>query len=79
MYTTPYCGYFSRIKGGLKRYNFLTLHVRGDEAAGFPRKLIIELKNANYKATQYVLEGITSDWQEFNIPLNVFVQGSLRI
>ena len=75
MYTTPYCGYTSHLKGGLKRYNFLKLHVRGDEAAGFPRKLVIELKDVNNNATQYTIEGITAEWQEFIIPLNVFIHG----
>jgi hypothetical protein len=68
----PIAGFFEHIKGGVKKYKYLTIHLRGDEEAGYPRNMIVELKDANYKSSQYKIEGITNNWKEFTLPLNIF-------
>lgn len=68
----PMGGYWSHIKGGLKKYKYVTFYLKGDAEEGFPRNLIVELKDVNFKASQYKIDGITTDWKEFTLPLNIF-------
>lgn len=68
----PMCGYWTRVGLNLSNFKFLSIKVRGDADEGFPKSLIFELKDKDYKTGKFVIEGITGQWQEFKIPLGAF-------
>lgn len=50
---------------------FLTFSVKGDTEEGFTETFKIEIKEPGAVAV-YVIEGVTSEWQEVSIPLSEF-------
>ena len=60
--------------GGFDASGFktLSLYVKGDPAAGFTKKLKIELIGETRRPSPYILTGITGEWQKFTVPLEEF-------
>lgn len=56
----------------ISRYSNLTFWIKGDEAAGFPSKIALELRDSKGEVGKYTLSGITKDWQEVSIPIKDF-------
>ncbi len=53
-------------------FNTLYFYLRGDENAGYPQRVKIELKDDSLKASPYIVTGITSEWQKFPVPFEKF-------
>ena len=54
------------------QYNTLSFCLKGDAKKGFTKRLKIELKGADAKASPFIVTGITDQWQEFLIPFDKF-------
>ena len=68
----PMCGYWTRLNLDLSKMKFLKMSVKGETDYGYPRNLIIELKDKDYKTGKYTIEGISGKWQEFVVPMGAF-------
>lgn len=55
-----------------KPYKSLNFYLKGDAAAGFTKKLKIELIGQGKPPSPHILDGITGQWQLFTIPLEEF-------
>jgi len=53
-------------------YKALNFYIKGDPEKGFTKKLKIELMGPNKRPSPYMIDGITSEWQRFSIPLSEF-------
>ena len=53
-------------------YDTLNFYVRGDEKAGYTKRLKIELKDASGTAHSYVMTGISDKWQKISISFKEF-------
>jgi len=58
-------------------YKYLVMSVKGDEEAGFTPRFKLELKNKKGESGIYILNGVTSAWKDFVLPLKDF-QGLTR-
>jgi hypothetical protein len=67
-----YNGYYS-IFGpmDLRECHYVTMWIKGDKEKGFTRTVKLELKDAN-GASGVLIEGITDQWQRFQIPFERF-------
>lgn len=62
-------GYFTQLLGkSIENKKFLILWLKGDKKAGFTRTISIDLKNPS-QTGNYLLEGITDEWQRFAVPV----------
>lgn len=67
-----FAAYLSEIKkGNFKNFQYLILYLKGDKELGYTRSLNVELKDGRRTAS-YKIEGITTEWQKFVIPLKDF-------
>src|SRR3990167_1380520 len=55
-------------------YNTLNFYVRGSEEKGFTKRLKIELKDTAMKPSQFIISGLTNEWQKFSIPFEKFAR-----
>lgn len=81
-----YCGFWSRLPHlDLRLHQRLTLSLKGDATAGYTTQVKVELKGERLEPSpdggepqtvqevgQYLLTGITDQWQPFPIPLEAF-------
>ncbi len=59
----------------VSQYRELVFHIRGDQQAGFTTRLKVELKNnVRGERAGVIIDGITTGWTRFRIPLNQFFQ-----
>ncbi len=54
------------------KYNTLSFYVRGDVQRGFTKRVKIELKDNSGQSSQFIITGITEQWQKFSIPFEKF-------
>jgi hypothetical protein len=55
-------------------YNTVSFFIRGSSEKGFTKRVKIELKDTSNKPSQFILAGVTSEWQKFSIPFEKFRQ-----
>ncbi|MFZ5802004.1 MAG: hypothetical protein ACOY3K_02680 [Candidatus Omnitrophota bacterium] len=68
-----YNGFWMKLNGeDATPYNTLSFYVKGDEAAGYSKRLKIELKDMTNKSSPYIVTGITGEWQKISIPFEKF-------
>ena len=68
-----YNGFWMKLVGeDFSNYNTLNFFIRGDEKAGFTKRLKVELKDQSNKPSPYIISGITDEWQQFSIPFEKF-------
>ena len=53
-------------------YNTLTFYIKGDQAAGFTKRVKIELKDKSNKSSSYVVGNVTGEWQKVSILFDKF-------
>lgn len=53
-------------------YNRINFYVKGDVEHGFTKRLKVELKDVTNQPSQYIITGITGEWQKFSIPFEKF-------
>ncbi|MBI4387814.1 MAG: hypothetical protein HY582_02060 [Candidatus Omnitrophica bacterium] len=80
----PYCGMWMHLgpydNQGMptpfdaSSYKTMSFYVKGDLTASFTDKFIVELKNG-YSTHPYLVQGITHQWQRYDIPLLAFTGG----
>ncbi len=63
--------YFLIANTNLTNYRYLVFYARGSEEHGYTRRFKFELKTKD-QTSSYVVDGITSKWKRFVIPLSVF-------
>jgi len=69
---TSFNGFYFLLQGiDLSEYKYLIFYARGDETKGYTRRFQIELKTPN-QSSKYIVDGITSKWKRFVIPLSAF-------
>lgn len=67
-----FTGYWSKLNDlDVSDYSYLTLYVKGDKKAGYPKAFWVELENAD-GASRIQVKEITGEWQKFKIPLEEF-------
>jgi hypothetical protein len=67
-----YNGYFSLLKQvKLTKMKYLVMNIKGDASAGYTHSLTVQLKNPQ-QIGNYIINGISDEWQRFVIPLNRF-------
>lgn len=65
-----FAGLYVKTRGlDLARVGSLSLRVKGDEKAGYPRGFRIEFKAKGVKVHSEIVWGITADWKEFRFDL----------
>jgi len=52
-------------------YDYLVISVKGDSEKGFTNRFKVELKNDAGQTGTYMVSGVTDEWQEIEIPLNM--------
>ncbi|MFC2048868.1 hypothetical protein ACFLR5_01450 [Elusimicrobiota bacterium] len=69
---TGFCGYYFMLNNAdLTKYRYLIFFIKGDEQAGYTRKMQVELKTPD-QSSGYIIEGITNKWKKIVVPLSVF-------
>lgn len=67
-----YNGFWMKLNGeNATAYNTLTFYVKGD-AAGFSKRVKIEMKDMSNKSSPYIVSGITDQWQKISVPFEKF-------
>jgi len=67
-----YNGYFSLLKQvKLTKMKYLVMNIKGDASAGYTHSITVQLKNPQ-QIGNYIINGISDEWQRFVIPLNRF-------
>ncbi len=67
-----YNGFWTKLEGAdFSGYDTLNINIRGDTEKGFTKKVKLELKDAQ-NSSPFVLDGITDQWQKFQIPFEKF-------
>jgi hypothetical protein len=70
-------GYFTQLLGkSIQNKKFLILWVKGDKKKGFTRTISVDLKSPG-QTGNYLLEGITDEWQRFVVPVWKFALSDL--
>jgi hypothetical protein len=68
-----YNGYWMKLNNvDASAYNTLNFYIRGDANAGFTKRVKIELKDSTNRPSQYIVTGVTEEWQKFSIPFEKF-------
>ncbi len=69
-----YNGFWTKLEGeDFSKYDTLNIYIKGDTNAGFTKRLKIELKDFQ-SASPFILNGITDEWQKFQIPFEKFTR-----
>jgi hypothetical protein len=67
-----YNGFWMKLNGeNATAYNTLTFYIKGD-AAGFSKRVKIEMKDMSNKSSPYIVSGITDQWQKISVPFEKF-------
>ena len=68
-----YNGFWMKLNGeDATAYNTLNFYVKGDEKAGYTKRVKIELKDMSGKASPYIVSDVTDKWQKISIPFEKF-------
>ena len=68
-----YNGFWMKLNGqDGTAYNTINFYVKGDESAGYTKRVKIELKGMDNKPSPYIVSGITGEWQKISIPFEKF-------
>jgi hypothetical protein len=68
-----YNGFWMKLQNlDASEYNTISFFVRGDREKGFTKRLKIELKDSTNRPAQFIITGITDEWQKFSIPFEKF-------
>jgi len=70
-----YNGFWTGLQGNdFSLYNTMNFYIRGDEKAGFTKRLKIEIKDARRRdrPSRFIISGIKKEWQKFSIPFGKF-------
>lgn len=68
-----YNGFWMKVNGeDVSAYNTINFYVKGDEKAGFTKRVKIELKDMTNKPSPYIVANITNEWQKISIPIEKF-------
>lgn len=68
-----YNGFWMKLNGeDASSYNTLNFYIKGDGAAGYTKRMKIELKDMNNKPSPYIVSGITDQWTKVSIPFEKF-------
>lgn len=68
-----YNGFWMKLNGeDASTYNTISFYVKGEEAAGFTKRIKIELKDMTNKPSPYIVTGITNEWKKVSIPFEKF-------
>ena len=68
-----YNGFWMKLNGDdATAYNTLNFFIKGDAAAGYTKRIKIELKDMSNKPSVYMVSGITDQWQKISIPFEKF-------
>ncbi|MBI3012782.1 MAG: OmpA family protein [Elusimicrobia bacterium] len=67
-----YNGVYMIFKGvDVSRFKYLAFSVKGEQKTGYTRKFKLDLKDKK-RTSSYIVDGITSNWQRYFIPLKEF-------
>ena len=67
-----YNGFWMKLNGeDGTAYNALSFYIKGD-AAGYTKRVKVELKDMTNKPSPYIVSGITEQWQKVTIPFEKF-------
>src|SRR3989338_938961 len=53
-------------------YNTVNFYMKGDDEAGYNKRVKIELKDSSKQPSPYIVAGLTDQWQKFSIPFDKF-------
>ncbi|OGW85065.1 MAG: hypothetical protein A3C35_04410 [Omnitrophica bacterium RIFCSPHIGHO2_02_FULL_46_11] len=53
-------------------YNTVNFYMKGDDEAGYTKRVKIELKDSSKQPSPYIVAGLTDQWQKFSIPFDKF-------
>ena len=53
-------------------YHTLNFYIRGDAQKGYTKRVKIELKDTSNQPSQYIITGVTDQWQKISIPFEKF-------
>ena len=68
-----YNGFWMKLQGlDATAYNTLNFYVKGDAEHGFTKRLKVELKDMSNQSSQFIITGLTDQWQKFSIPFEKF-------
>jgi len=68
-----YNGFWMKLNGeDATAYNTITFYIKGDEKAGYTKRVKLELKDMSGKASPYIVSDITDKWQKVSIPFEKF-------
>ena len=68
-----YNGFWMKLNGeDASNYNTLSFYIKGDAAAGYTKRIKIELKDMTNKPSPYIVTGITDEWSKISIPFDKF-------
>ena len=68
-----YNGFWMKLQGlDATAYNTLNFYVKGDAEHGFTKRLKVELKDMSNQPSQFIITGLTDQWQKFSIPFEKF-------
>jgi hypothetical protein len=69
-----YNGFWTKLEGeDFSKYDTLNIYIKGDTNAGYTKRLKIELKDFQ-SSSPFILNGITEEWQKFQIPFEKFTR-----
>ena len=66
-----FSGYWMKIGGrDFSKYDTLNFYIKGDKAAGFTKRMKVELKDFTNKASPIFVNNISDKWQKISIPFS---------
>jgi hypothetical protein len=69
-----YNGFWTKLEGeDFSKYDTLNIYIKGDTNAGYTKRVKIELKDFQ-SSSPFILNGITEEWQKFQIPFEKFTR-----
>ncbi len=57
-------------KANSEGFDRLVFYIKGDEAAGYPTRIKVEIKNSKYELARYLITNITDGWKRVIIPFD---------
>lgn len=68
-----YNGYWMKLNGeDFTPYNTINFYLKGDDKAGYTKRIKIELKDMTNKPSPYIVSGVTGQWTKVSIPFEKF-------
>lgn len=69
-----YNGFWTKLEGeDFSAFDTLNIFIKGDVSKGFTKRIKIELKDFQ-SSSPFILNGITEEWQKFQIPFEKFTR-----